>query len=140
LFWAALLGVTAAVLLVAGGLGALQAMTLIAALPVAIIMIALCYGLWRGLAADRVHYSQDIAPATSFWTGQHWRHRLTHILRQTTEAEARQFVAETVEPALRKVADELRASGVDANVQRDSDDAVRLTVPTADHRDFVYGV
>ncbi|WP_322078030.1 BCCT family transporter [Burkholderia cepacia] len=140
LFWAALLGVTAAVLLVAGGLGALQAMTLIAALPVAIIMIALCYGLWRGLAADRVHYSQDVAPATSFWTGQHWRHRLTHILRQTTEAEARQFVAETVEPALRKVADELRAGGVDAHVQRDSDNAVRLTVPTADHRDFVYGV
>ncbi|ELW9451164.1 BCCT family transporter [Burkholderia cenocepacia] len=140
LFWAALLGVTAAVLLVAGGLGALQAMTLIAALPVAIIMLALCYGLWRGLAADRAHYSQDVAPATSFWTGQHWRHRLTHILRQTTEAEARQFVAETVEPALRKVADELRTSGVDAHVQRDSDDAVRLTVPTAEHRDFVYGV
>ncbi|WP_322083592.1 BCCT family transporter [Burkholderia sp. BCC1972] len=140
LFWAALLGVTAAVLLVAGGLGALQAMTLIAALPVAIIMLALCYGLWRGLAADRAHYSQDVAPATSFWTGQHWRHRLTHILRQTTEAEARQCVAETVEPALRKVADELRASGVDALVRRDSDDAVRLTVPTAEHRDFVYGV
>lgn len=140
LFWAALLGVTAAVLLVAGGLGALQAMTLIAALPVAIIMLALCYGLWRGLAADRAHYSQDVAPATSFWTGQHWRHRLTHILRQTTEAEARQFVAETVEPALRKVADELRAGGVDAHVQHDSDDAVRLTVPTAEHRDSVYGV
>ncbi|MCM3016225.1 hypothetical protein M3570_21405, partial [Bacillus subtilis] len=31
-------------------------------------------------------------------------------------------------------------SGVDAHVQRDSDDAVRLTVPTAEHRDFVYGV
>ncbi|EGC98553.1 heavy metal sensor signal transduction histidine kinase, partial [Burkholderia sp. TJI49] len=91
----------------AGGLGALQAMTLIAALPVAVIMLALCYSLWRGLAADRAHYSQDVAPATSFWTGQHWRHRLTHILRQTTEADARLFVAETVAPALRKVADEL---------------------------------
>ncbi|WP_323117916.1 BCCT family transporter [Burkholderia alba] len=139
LFWAALLGVTAAVLLVAGGLKALQAMTLIAALPVALIMLALCYGLWRGLTADHAHYSQDMAPATNFWTGQHWRHRLSHILRQTTAAEARQFVAETVLPALRKVADELRAGGVDAHVQRDDDDTVRLTVPTPDQRDFVYG-
>lgn len=140
LFWAALLGATAAVLLLAGGLGALQAMTLIAALPVTLIMIALCYGLWRGLVADRAHYSQDVAPATSFWTGQHWRHRLTHILRQTTESEARQFVAEVVEPALHQVAAELRAGGIDANVQRDSDNAVRLTAPTAEQRDFVYGV
>ncbi|MFA8327273.1 BCCT family transporter [Burkholderia ubonensis] len=140
LFWAALLGVTAAVLLVAGGLGALQAMTLIAALPVSLIMLALCYGLWRGLAADRAHYSQDVAPATSFWTGQHWRHRLTHILRQTTDEEARALIAQTVLPALRKVADELRASGVDAHVQSDGEHAVRLTVPTAAQRDFVYGV
>lgn len=139
LFWAALLGVTAAVLLVAGGLKALQAMTLIAALPVALIMLALCYGLWRGLMADHAHYSQDMAPATNFWTGQHWRHRLSHILRQTTETEARQFIAEVVLPALRKVADELRARGVDASVQRDDDNTVRLTVPTPDQRNFVYG-
>jgi choline/glycine/proline betaine transport protein len=139
LFWAALLGVTAAVLLVAGGLKALQAMTLIAALPVAIIMLALCYGLWLGLKADHAHYSQDMALATDFWTGQHWRHRLAHILRQTTEAEARQFVADTVVPAFEKVANELRVGGVDAHVQRDNDDTVRLTVPTAGQRDFVYG-
>ncbi|KDB08384.1 choline/carnitine/betaine transporter [Burkholderia sp. lig30] len=139
LFWAALLGVTAAVLLVAGGLGALQAMTLIAALPVALIMLALCYGLWRGLVADRAHYSQDMAPATNFWTGQHWRLRLSHILRQTTDAQARQFVAETVLPALQTVARELQASGVDAHVRRDDANAVRLTVPTAEQRDFVYG-
>lgn len=139
LFWAALLGVTAAVLLVAGGLGALQAMTLIAALPVALIMLALCYGLWRGLVADRAHDSHDVAPATRFWTGQHWRHRLTHILRQTTDAQARQFVAETVLPALQQVAQELRAGMVDAHVLRDDENAVRLIVPTDGQRDFVYG-
>jgi choline/glycine/proline betaine transport protein len=70
LFWAAVLGVTAMVLMLAGGLGALQAMTLVAALPVAVIMLSLCYGLWRGLQADRAHFSPDLAPATSFWSGQ----------------------------------------------------------------------
>ena len=102
-------------------------------------MLALCYGLWRGLQADRTHYSHELAPATSFWTGQHWRLRLSHILRQTTDAQARQFVAETVLPALQTVARELQASGVDADVRRDDANAVRLTVPTADQRDFVYG-
>ncbi|AJY31177.1 transporter, betaine/carnitine/choline transporter family protein [Burkholderia thailandensis 34] len=139
LFWAAVLGVTASVLLVAGGLKALQALTLVAALPVALVMLALCYGLWRGLKADHAHYSQEMAPATSFWTGQHWRQRLSQILRHTTGADARRFIAQTVEPALRKVADELKAGGVDAHVARDDDDAVRLTVPAPAQRDFVYG-
>ncbi len=119
LFWAAVLGVTASVLLVAGGLKALQALTLVAALPVALVMLALCYGLWRGLKADHAHYSQAMAPATSFWTGQHWRHRLSQILRHTSDADARQFIAQTVEPALRKVADELQAGGVRAPLEID---------------------
>lgn len=53
LLWAALLGSTAGILLVAGGLKALQAVTLVAALPVVGIMVIFCVGLWRGLnAAD----------------------------------------------------------------------------------------
>ena len=69
--WAAMLGTTAAILLASGGLKALQAITLVAALPVAVIMLALRYGLWRGMAADHTHYSQNLAPATNFWSGQH---------------------------------------------------------------------
>jgi choline/glycine/proline betaine transport protein len=141
LFWAALLGVTAIVLLLAGGLKALQAMTLIAALPVAVIMLALCYGLWCGLKADHAHASQQMAPATSFWTGQHWRHRLAQMLRQNTEAEVKAFIGETVVPALHSVADELKRGGVDAAVQWDEDGGVaRFVVPNPPQRDFVYGV
>ena len=62
LFWAATLGITAGVLMLAGGLKALQAMTLVAALPVALTMLVLCYGLWRGLVADQAHSTQDLAP------------------------------------------------------------------------------
>ena len=61
LFWAATLGITAGVLMLAGGLKALQAMTLVAALPVALTMLVLCYGLWRGLVADQAHSTQDLA-------------------------------------------------------------------------------
>ncbi len=149
LFWAAVLGVTAAVLMVAGGLKALQAMTLVAALPVALIMLALCYGLWQGLLADRAHYSQELAPATSFWSGQHWRRRLAQIVHQPSEADVRGFLQGTVLPAMHDVAAELERRGVSAVVHHEGEgtttgeegagEAVRLTIPVEDMRDFVYG-
>jgi choline/glycine/proline betaine transport protein len=140
LLWAAVLGATAAILMLAGGLKALQAMTLVAALPVAIIMLLLCYGLWRGMAADRAHYARKLAPATSFWSGQHWRKRLAQMVHQSTEADVRSFIAEHVLPAMRDVAVELTTRGVQALVREDNDGSVRLIVPDGAHRDFVYGV
>lgn len=140
LFWAAVLGATAAILLAAGGLKALQAMTLVAALPVAIIMLAVCYGLWRGMTADHAHYSQDLAPSTNFWSGQHWRRRLKQIVHVTSETEVRRFLHETLLPACDAVRAELRATGIEATLHHDqSDGSVRLTVPLDGLRDFVYG-
>ena len=142
LFWAAVLGVTAVVLLLAGGLKALQAMTLVAALPVAAIMLALCFGLWRGLAADVAHSSQDLSPATNFWSGQHWLRRLEQIVHQSTRSEVLEYLRKTVLPAMEQVASELRKRGVEATVHSEevADGTLRLTIPDPLMRDFVYGV
>lgn len=147
LFWAVVLGMTAVVLLLAGGLKALQAMTLVTALPVAAIMVLLCIGLWRGMKADLAHAGQDLAPATSFWTGQHWRKRLEQIVHQPTEADVNRFLKVSVLPAMQEVVAEMRKQGVDARVQDDTAvtegadaGSVRLIVPIAGLRDFVYGV
>lgn len=147
LFWAAVLGMTAVVLLLAGGLKALQAMTLVTALPVAAIMVLLCIGLWRGMKADLAHAGQDLAPATSFWTGQHWRKRLEQIVHQPTAADVNRFLKVSVLPAMQEVVAEMRKQGVDARVQDDTAvtegadaGSVRLIVPITGLRDFVYGV
>ena len=142
LFWAAVLGVTAVVLLLAGGLKALQAMTLVAALPVAVIMLALCFGLWRGLAADVAHSSQDLSPATNFWSGQHWLRRLEQIVHQSTRSEVLEYLRKTVLPAMEQVASELRKRGVEATVHSEevADGTLRLTIPDPLMRDCVYGV
>lgn len=135
--------------MVAGGLKALQAMTLVAALPVALVMLALCYGLWQGLQADLAHSSQELAPATSFWSGQHWRRRLAQIVHQPSEADVRQFIEGSVVPAMRDVSAELERRGVASAVLLHAGDTeagepggpgARLTIPVADMRDFVYGV
>lgn len=147
LFWAGVLGLTAVVLLVAGGLKALQAFTLIAALPVAAIMAVLCVGLWRGMRADTLHASQDLAPATNFWNGQHWRKRLELIVRQPTATDIKGFFQRTVLPAMSEVAAELQRQGVQATVIDETahtDDlsaiSARLVIPMPELRDFVYGV
>ena len=54
LFWAVSQGVIAAVLLVAGGLSALQAVAIIAGFPFAIVVFVMMYCLWRGLTRDRL--------------------------------------------------------------------------------------
>lgn len=51
LFWAISEGLVAAALLLAGGLGALQAASVAAALPLAIILLFACFGLVRSLSA-----------------------------------------------------------------------------------------
>lgn len=54
LFWATMEGFIAAILLAAGGLGALQAAAIVAGLPFAIVIFVMMYALWRGLGRDRL--------------------------------------------------------------------------------------
>ncbi|MEC5384355.1 BCCT family transporter [Uliginosibacterium sp. H3] len=140
IFWAALLGVTAAVLLATGGQSALMTMALVAALPFSLIMVLLIFSLCRGLAADKRHSQRMLAPATRFWSGQHWRERLENILQQPTESEVRSFIATTVRPALDEVALAMRQKSVSAEVRQEADGAILLVIPQPNLRDFIYGV
>lgn len=54
LFWAIMQGLIAAILLAAGGLGALQAAAIVAGLPFALVIFIMMYSLLRGLARDRL--------------------------------------------------------------------------------------
>ena len=52
IFWAVTEGTVAAVLLVGGGLQALQTATIVTGLPFAIILMVMCYSLYKGLKED----------------------------------------------------------------------------------------
>ncbi|OOR88535.1 choline transporter [Moraxella caviae] len=54
LFWVTSEGVIAAILLVVGGLSALQAAAILAGFPFAIVIFVMMYCLWRGLQRDRL--------------------------------------------------------------------------------------
>ena len=140
LFWAVLLGLTAGLLLYAGGLAALQSMTLIAALPFAAIMLLLCLSLWQGLCADALHARRKLSPATNFWAGQHWRYRLDVLLQGRHREDVLRFMREVAEAALREVADEFKRRGLECRVDWAGETRLALSVPQPAHRDFVYGV
>ena len=53
-FWSLIVGAIAAVLLLAGGLVALQTAAITTALPLSLIMIVICVGLVKGLSAETV--------------------------------------------------------------------------------------
>ncbi|WP_290653634.1 BCCT family transporter [Aquisalimonas sp.] len=61
LFWAVLTGAAAAVLLVAGGLQALQTATLTAALPLAVVLLIIAWGLWTAFRAD-AYQAHEVTP------------------------------------------------------------------------------
>jgi choline/glycine/proline betaine transport protein len=52
IFWAVTEGVVASVLLLAGGLKALQTAAITTALPFCVVILLMCYSLWRGLQQD----------------------------------------------------------------------------------------
>lgn len=144
-FWAALEGIIAATLLLAGGLGALQTMAIASALPFAIIMILAAAGLWRALAIDGLHHrSLRTDLQRRFGTEQHperWRRRLLELVTFPSNEAAWQFVRTTVRQAMKQVADELQQRDWHADVQTlSAQQRMLLTVSRQQDVDFSYEV
>ena len=51
-FWCTFEGLVAIALLIGGGLASLQAMVISTGLPFTIVLLLLCYAVWRGLRAE----------------------------------------------------------------------------------------
>ena len=143
-FWCVLEGLVAAILLVAGGLGALQSATVASALPFTFVMLALVWSLFVGMQADLaqqqapagVHHPASAQPAV----GDTWQRRLALMLHSPSQTEVRQYIAAQVRPALEQVAKELNTRDRAANVVEEEGGGIALRCPAEGARDFVYGV
>ena len=140
IYWCALEGTSAALLLLAGGLTALQTVTLVSALPFAIIMVLLVLGLLKGMKADMYRLERrrthaTVAPGSEV----SWRKRLSTIMHTPRKEDALRFIQQTAMPAIAEVAEELKKRGLAAEVTTDGSH-VKLTVTAEDKRNFVYGV
>lgn len=142
-FWCVLEGVVASVLLLAGGLAALQSATIATALPFSLVMLVLVWSLFKGMEADLVQrqFGRSFAapPPAVPAAGVTWQRRLGLILNAPLEQDVQRFIVDIVQPALADVAQEFTRCGRKAHVQDDAGFA-SLTVPAEGMRDFVYGV
>ncbi|QTL05582.1 BCCT family transporter [Aquabacter sp. L1I39] len=142
-FWAICAGLVAAVLLVAGGLQALQTAAIASALPFAVVMIFICYGLLRALQMESRGAAMDLSLATdavpSATSGKTWQQRLDVILRHHGREEVDTFLKTTAHGAISAVAEQMRESGLLPTVKT-GNDVLELDIPHGERGAFHYSL
>lgn len=138
------MSVVAIVLMKSGGLANLQTMTLMVALPFAVLMLLMCFSLWKGLNADKKYFTTKVNPTSIFWTGEKWKDRLEQMMSQTQEKDTLRFLKHIALPAVRELRQELIGKynlSVQVNTLFEQEEpAVELVIQKESMRDFMYGI
>lgn len=143
-FWASLEGVIASVLLMAGGLKALQTMTIVSAFPFAIIMLLAIIGLWRALVIEG-HHKRSLSNAAGPTRPNHkrtqWRSRLQGLVSYPNEELVDKYLQGIALQALNEVKEELNNLGWQAVVVEDLDNhRIWLEINREEFVDFWYEI
>ena len=141
-YWAVGVGVVSSVLLYAGGLGALQTMTIAAALPFAIVLLIALSGLLKALRVEAFkRESLQVLTGMPQHTDadKNWKERLENIVTFPDEKAVKRYITKVVAPALKEVGKEFELQQFSVSID-DSNDALVLTVGMVNDPDFIYGV
>ena len=144
IYWAVAAGVVALVLLLAGGLGALQTMAIASALPFVTVLMVAIYGLFKALHVDMqkqlVQQMAAPAPAPILQSKGAWRERLQVIMDFPDQRAVYRFLDTVVMSACTEIAEELRNLGIEANVAQPEPGQVIFTTNHENEKDFTYQV
>ena len=140
-YWAVGIGVVAAILLLVGGLNALQTMTIVSALPFAIVLLLAIVGLIKALKVEGFKQeSQLIAaiPHSSSDNNDDWQIRLKNIVDFPNKTNVNKFIKQIVAPAFELVAKELKENQITVDISGES--GLSLIVNHGEEQEFVYRV
>ncbi len=143
-FWASSTGVVAITLLLTGGLGALQTLTIASALPFSVILLVAIWGLLKALHIDSTKRVLRHQSATHY-SRQHksaggWQRRLRSMVMFPRRSHVNRFIDEVVLPAFEEVSGELRKQGYSVAVESRDDKRCRLEVQHNAEVNFVYEI
>ncbi|WP_394133024.1 BCCT family transporter [Shewanella maritima] len=141
-FWAVLQGAVAAVLLLAGGLQALQTAAIASALPFLIVMLLMCFGLFRALQDDWLKLNNVQSHNTSVQfakTNMSWKDRIDVLVSMPSHDEAQDFLDKVAKPALEQVRQSFAEKRVPASINT-IDERIRLVIGNDETLPFVYGL
>jgi choline/glycine/proline betaine transport protein len=142
IYWAVGVGVVAAILLAAGGLGALQTMTIASALPFAIILLLSLVGLVKALRIEDFKHESlqnNAIPSQPDSSAEGWRERLQNIVNFPNVKAVDAFIDKIVSPAFESVAEELQVNQIEVLISRLAG-AIEIHIKHGDEHEFVYGV
>ncbi len=145
IFWMAIITATAIVLMLAGGLSALQTAAIASAFPFSIALLAAMWGFLKALRLELAKRQALMATTLSppiDTDPDAWRDRLTNLLRYPGADEVRNFQQRVVVPAMQEFAAELENHGVSTLMSEDpaSSRTVQLEILQGEEPDFVYAV
>ncbi|WP_118195695.1 BCCT family transporter [Albibacterium indicum] len=139
--WGILLATLALMLLNAGGLNALQSMTLITALPFSVIMLLFIVSLVKALSIDRDYYERAFSETTVPWSGDSWKERLKQIISFNDKESIDKFIDTIVKDAFSELQKELAENNIEAMVNfKENPHRVEIEVPYDIVNNFVYGI
>ncbi|MEW9796664.1 BCCT family transporter [Alteromonas sp. CYL-A6] len=142
IYWAVGVGVVSAILLYAGGLGALQTMTIVSALPFAIVLLIALAGLLKALRVEAYkRESLQVMAGTPPHSDidKNWRERLENIISFPDENAVTRFMQKVTVPALTEVGNEFESQGFGVTLENRAD-AVALKITMGNDPDFIYAV
>lgn len=142
-FWALTEGAVAATLLLAGGLEALQTMTIASAFPMIFMIFIGSIGLLKSLKADSLLLNSVQNHVTSIQYTQAnttWKERLDSLMNHPEQKEVDIFLSKVVKTALSELCDEMKSRGLSVSVDYTLSDSVALLIKNGDVEDFKYQI
>ncbi len=144
IFWAILQGVVASVLLIAGGLQALQTAAIASAMPFLIVMLLMCVGLFRALQDDYLKINSVQSHNTSVQfakANMSWKDRIDVLVSQPSHQDAQEFLDNIAKPGLDQVKQIFLQKNIAAVITQD-EQRVRLVIGNEDNDTlpFAYGL
>ncbi|MCG3878882.1 MULTISPECIES: BCCT family transporter [Psychrobacter] len=143
-FWVVTEGAVAAVLLIAGGLTALQTAAIVSALPFAIIILISMFGMWRALRIEG-HRNQSLGNDNRLpphlLKPSAWRERIDYMTDKPTREKVLNYIKEVVMPSMMEVSSKFAETGWTTEVNYDAvNNRAVLELQRGDDVEFWYEV
>ncbi len=143
-FWVVTEGAVAAVLLIAGGLTALQTAAIVSALPFAIIILISMFGMWRALRIEG-HRNQSLGNDNRLpphlLKPSAWRERIDYMTDKPTRTKVLSYIKEVIMPSMIEVSTKFAETGWTTEVNYDAaNNRAVLELQRGDDVEFWYEV
>ncbi len=142
LFWAVTVGLVAAILLIVGGLSALQTMTIASALPFTIILLIALVGLMNALRVElrkQESLQINVAPVHPYVGDEDWEGRLQNIIEFPNRYNVDRFINNVIKPSFNALSEKFAENNIETQIEK-TNRGFRFTVFHGDEHNFVYGV